>query len=129
MGEAYPDLAANRAFILQVAGSEEERFVSTFQHGMTLFEEEVGRAKASGSATFPGAAAFRLHDTFGFQQQLTEELAEQEGLALDMGEFDRADGGAAPPRAGVARRRARRAARWPRSPRPRGRASRSPTST
>jgi alanyl-tRNA synthetase len=89
MGEAYPDLVANRAFILQVAGSEEERFVSTFQHGMTLFEEEVGRSKASGSATFPGAAAFRLHDTFGFQQQLTQELAEQEGLVLDMGEFDR----------------------------------------
>jgi alanyl-tRNA synthetase len=89
MGEAYPDLVANRAFILQVAGSEEERFVSTFQHGMTLFEEEVGRAKSAGSSTFPGAAAFRLHDTFGFQQQLTQELAEQEGLALDMGEFDR----------------------------------------
>jgi alanyl-tRNA synthetase len=89
MGEAYPELVENRAFIQQVASSEEERFVSTYQHGMTLFEEEVSRAKDSGSGVFPGAAAFRLHDTFGFQQQLTQELAEAEGLALDGDEFDR----------------------------------------
>src|SRR5439155_9743106 len=83
MGEAYPELVENRAFVLQVAESEEDRFVATFQHGMTLFEEEVRKAKDAGSSAFGGAAAFRLHDTFGFQQQLTQELAEAEGLTLD----------------------------------------------
>ncbi len=89
MGEAYPELVENRAFVLQVAESEEERFLGTFQHGMTLFEEEVGRAKSSGSGVFPGEAAFRLHDTFGFQRPLLEELAEAEGLTLDADAFGR----------------------------------------
>jgi alanyl-tRNA synthetase len=87
MGEAYPELVSNRAFILQVASAEEEKFAGTYRHGMTLFEAEVVRAKEAGSTVFPGEAAFRLHDTFGFQDQLTEELAAEEGLTVDADAF------------------------------------------
>jgi alanyl-tRNA synthetase len=89
MGEAYPELVENQAFVVRVAASEEERFVGTFQHGMTLFEEEVRKARALGRGDLPAEAAFRLHDTFGFQQQLTRELAAEEGLSVDTAEFDR----------------------------------------
>lgn len=88
-GRAYPELAANREFALQVAASEEERFGATYRQGIALLEEEIGRAKAAGAQVLPGAAAFRLHDTYGFQEQLTEELAGQEGLSVDVDEFAR----------------------------------------
>ena len=87
MGEAYPELVENRAFIEQVAASEEQRFGATYRQGMALFETEVGRAKAARSATLSGDAAFKLHDTFGFQEQLTIELAAEEGLTVDTDRF------------------------------------------
>ena len=86
---AYPELAANQAFIHQVATSEEEGFARTYRQGMGVFEEEVAKAKASGSAKLSGEAAFRLHDTFGFQEQLTLELAREEGLEVDADGFAR----------------------------------------
>jgi alanyl-tRNA synthetase len=87
MSEAYPELRTNEAFVQQIAASEEEHFLATYRHGMTLFEQEVGSAKSSGTGVFPGEAAFRLHDTFGFQEQLTIELAADEGLAVDTETF------------------------------------------
>jgi alanyl-tRNA synthetase len=89
MAEAYPELKDNEAFVLQVASSEEEHFLGTYRHGMVLFEQEVSKAKDAGTGVFPGGAAFRLHDTFGFQEQLTTELAAEEGLEVDAAEFDR----------------------------------------
>jgi alanyl-tRNA synthetase len=89
MGEAYPELLANQAFVLQVAASEEERFGEAYLHGIALFQEEVGKAKEGGARVFPGEAAFRLHDTFGFQQELTLELAREEGLTVDTDGFAR----------------------------------------
>jgi alanyl-tRNA synthetase len=89
MGQAYPELVSNKAFILQVASAEEEKFADTYRHGMTLFEAEVEKAKEAESAVLPGEAAFRLHDTFGFQEQLTEELAAEEGLTVDSDAFAR----------------------------------------
>jgi alanyl-tRNA synthetase len=87
MGQAYPELESNKAFILQVASSEEERFAGTFRQGMTLFEAEVTKAREQGSKVLSGEAAFRLHDTFGFQEQLTTELAAEEGLHVDTDQF------------------------------------------
>jgi alanyl-tRNA synthetase len=87
MGETYPELVENRAFIDQVAASEEERFGATYRQGITLFENEIGKAKAGGTGRLSGDAAFKLHDTFGFQEQLTIELAAEEGLAVDTDRF------------------------------------------
>jgi alanyl-tRNA synthetase len=89
MGEAYPELRANEAFVRQVAASEEEHFLATYQRGMSLFDQEVSKAKATGTGVLPGDAVFRLHDTFGFQEQLTVELASDEGLAVDTETFAR----------------------------------------
>ncbi|TMK84907.1 MAG: alanine--tRNA ligase [Actinobacteria bacterium] len=89
MGQTYPELRSNKAFILQVAASEEERFAGTYRQGMTLFESEVSKAKGAGSTTLPGAVAFRLHDTYGFPRELTVEAAVEEGLSVDADEFER----------------------------------------
>src|SRR5207247_11158483 len=89
MGDVYPELRANEAFVLQVAASEEERFVATYRQGMTLFEAEVAKAKATGTGVLPGEAAFRLHDTLASQEQLTTELAAEEGLTVDAEAFAR----------------------------------------
>jgi alanyl-tRNA synthetase len=80
-GSAYPELVENRAYILQVAGSEEERFAGTLRQGMTLFEEAVAATPKAGS--LGGDVVFKLHDTFGFPKELTRELVEDVGLTID----------------------------------------------
>jgi alanyl-tRNA synthetase len=89
LGDAYPELVEQRPFILQVAAAEEEHFGATLRQGMVRFEEEVRRAAERGDRKFPGEAAFLYHDTYGFPIELTVELAEEEGLAVDTEAFER----------------------------------------
>jgi len=86
LGDAYPELVENRAYVEQVAASEEERFAGTLRQGMTLFESEVERAKVAG--VLPGDVVFKLHDTFGFPKELTRELVEDAGLSVDEEQFE-----------------------------------------
>jgi alanyl-tRNA synthetase len=85
LSDAYPELVENREYVLQVAGAEEERFRGTLRQGLVLFEDAVARARPSGRLS--GADAFRLHDTHGFQIELTTELAEEQGLEVDLERF------------------------------------------
>jgi alanyl-tRNA synthetase len=88
-GDAYPELVERKAFVLQVASSEEEHFRSTLRQGLVRFEEEVERARATGARTFSGEAAFLYHDTYGFPVELTMELAQEQGLEVDTEAFER----------------------------------------
>jgi alanyl-tRNA synthetase len=88
MGDAYPELVERKPFVLQVASSEEEHFATTLRQGMALFEEQVERLKATGERRFPGDAAFRYHDTYGFPIEMTVELAEEQGLQVDTATFE-----------------------------------------
>ncbi|HEY3264864.1 MAG TPA: alanine--tRNA ligase [Actinomycetota bacterium] len=83
-GDAYPELIENRAYVEQVAASEEERFAGTLRQGMALFESESAGARGRLS----GDVVFKLHDTFGFPRELTAELAIEAGLELDEARFD-----------------------------------------
>ena len=85
MGDVYPELRENQAFVLQVASSEEERFSSTLRQGMQIFERALESTSAGG--TFPGDETFKLFDTFGFPPQLTEELVAESGRSIDMDRF------------------------------------------
>ncbi len=85
-GDAYPELVENRAYVEQVAASEEERFAGTLRQGMSLLESEVERARTGGM--LPGEVVFKLHDTFGFPRELTRELAMDAGLELDEERFE-----------------------------------------
>jgi alanyl-tRNA synthetase len=83
-GAAYPELVENRAYVEQVAMSEEERFAGTLRQGMALFEAESRPA----SGRLSGDVVFKLHDTFGFPRELTAELAAESGLEVDEERFD-----------------------------------------
>jgi alanyl-tRNA synthetase len=85
MGEAYPELHAKRDFVIEMAEREEQRFRRTLSSGHQLLDEELARLGAG--ATFPGSTAFKLHDTFGFPRELTEEILAEKGIALDLEEF------------------------------------------
>jgi alanyl-tRNA synthetase len=81
MGGAYPELRKRRDEIRQVLRDEEERFSETLARGLRLFEEV-----ATGDG-ISGEDAFRLHDTYGFPLELTEELALERGLPVDVDGF------------------------------------------
>ena len=85
-GDVYPDLVENRAYIEQVAMSEEERFAGTLRQGMALFDTQVERADPG--SRIPGDVVFKLHDTFGFPKELTSELAQDAGLEIDDERFE-----------------------------------------
>jgi alanyl-tRNA synthetase len=84
-GDAYPELRENRAYVEQVAASEEERFAGTLRQGLALFGSE---ASSASSGLLSGDVVFKLHDTFGFPKELTAELAEDAGLELDLDRFE-----------------------------------------
>ena len=88
-GDAYPELVERKAFVRQVAASEEEHFGTTLRQGMTMFEDEVQRLRTAKEKEFPGEAAFLYHDTFGFPIEMTVELAEEQGLQVDEDSFAR----------------------------------------
>jgi len=85
-GHVYPELVENRAYVEQVASSEEGRFAGTLRQGMTLFETAI--EEASGAERLPGDVVFKLHDTFGFPKELTSELAAEAGLEIDDERFE-----------------------------------------
>ena len=87
MAEAYPELGDKQDAITEMASREEERFRRTLESGHQLLDEEL--AGMGAGAVFPGATAFKLHDTYGFPRELTEEILAERGLQLDIEEFER----------------------------------------
>ena len=89
MGDVYPEITEKQEHIKNVIKTEEESFGRTLDSGLMLFDEVVRRTKSSGNKTVPGEEVFRLYDTYGFPVDLTEVMAEEQGLTLDMDGFDR----------------------------------------
>jgi alanyl-tRNA synthetase len=84
MGDAYPEIRAKAAYVADVTRQEEERFLDTIEGGLKRLEELV----ASGARTITGAEAFKLYDTFGFPIDLTEIIAGERGLTVDLPGFE-----------------------------------------
>jgi alanyl-tRNA synthetase len=89
MKASYPELESGFSRISQIAATEEEAFRRTLASGTTILDVAVRDAKASGRTVLAGAQAFALHDTYGFPIDLTLEMAGEQGLAVDEGEFRR----------------------------------------
>ena len=85
MGNAYPDVAKNRDFVVNVIGKEEERFRHTLKNGLSILDAELD---GDSSESLSGATAFLLHDTYGFPLELTQEIAGERGVAVDQAGFD-----------------------------------------
>jgi alanyl-tRNA synthetase len=86
MGDAYPALPVARDGIVEMAEREERRFRRTLESGYSLLDDALDEA-AEGE-TLSGAVAFKLHDTYGFPVELTDEIAAERGVVLDRAEFD-----------------------------------------
>jgi alanyl-tRNA synthetase len=92
MGDAYPELVGQRAFIQSAAGQEEERFAQTLTAGIQRLEELIDSVQKASRAVLSGDDVFRLYDTFGFPIEMTRDVARERGLAVDEEEFRRAMG-------------------------------------
>ena len=90
MGEAYPELTARKDVIADVVQQEEVRFRETIDRGLKMLDEEVGRLKTGGGTVISGDAVFKLYDTYGFPMDLTEVIARERDLTIDVGAYERA---------------------------------------
>jgi len=88
MEDAYPEIKQNHAFIVRVLKGEEERFLETLNIGMRLYEEIADDLKSKGLNIIPGSLIYKLYDTYGFPVDITREMAEDDGLSLDMAGFE-----------------------------------------
>lgn len=88
MKAAYPEVARDYAKIEQLALGEEETFLRTLAAGTSILDVAVASTKQSGRAELAGDTAFLLHDTYGFPIELTLEMADEAGLAVDRVAFD-----------------------------------------
>jgi alanyl-tRNA synthetase len=115
LGDAYPEVQENRAYVTELASAEEEQFRSILPRNEALVEETITEVRQAAPQVvgpkplqvkakmyapqvlgagekarlvFPGDKAFELHDTRGFPIELTRELADEKGLEVDMGRFE-----------------------------------------
>ncbi|MGL5009940.1 MAG: alanine--tRNA ligase-related protein, partial [Paracoccaceae bacterium] len=88
MGQAYPELARGQATIEETLRLEETRFRQTLDRGLRLLDDELARLPEGGD--LPGAAAFKLYDTYGFPLDLTQDALREKGRAVDVAGFDAA---------------------------------------
>lgn len=87
MNDTYPEIKNNHPFIVRVLKGEEERFLETLNVGMRLYEEIVEEIKSEGMNIIPGNLIYKLYDTYGFPIDITREMAEDDGLGVDIDGF------------------------------------------
>lgn len=87
MAGAYPELRNKHSLIEETLKAEETQFQATLSHGMKIFDAEI---EALNNKTIPGALAFKLYDTYGFPLDLTEDLAKEKGMIVDVKAFNHA---------------------------------------
>jgi alanyl-tRNA synthetase len=85
MGGAYPELHKASTHVDKVLLQEEQRFAETLEQGMGLLETAIKQLKGT---TIPGETIFKLYDTYGFPADLTNDIARERGLTLDMQGFE-----------------------------------------
>jgi alanyl-tRNA synthetase len=93
MGDAYPELLARRDLIATVTEQEETRFRETLDRGLKILEEEIARIEGTAASSprgISGAAVFKLYDTYGFPPDLTQVIAEEHGLPVDLAGYEEA---------------------------------------
>ena len=83
MGDAYPELIAQKTLIEKVIKEEEESFLRTLETGIRLLDKQMEQHKKDNKLTLEGTTAFQLNDTFGFPLDLTELILRENGMTVD----------------------------------------------
>lgn len=86
MGDVFPEIVHQQALIERIIKAEEESFLATLERGLLRFEDAASRAEGG---MVQGTDAFELYDTFGFPLDLTQLLARERGLHVDLNEYER----------------------------------------
>lgn len=88
MEGAYPYLSEKKDYIKKIVLIEEEKFSKTLDQGMKLVGDELEELKARGENKLDAEIVFKLHDTYGFPYELTEEICEEKGIEISREEYD-----------------------------------------
>ena len=88
MGDAYPELIAQKDLIEKVIKEEEDSFLRTLETGIKLLDKQIQEAKAAKKTRLNGADAFVLYDTYGFPLDLTELILREHAMEVDKAAFD-----------------------------------------
>ncbi len=88
MGNSFPEIKQQAEHVALVIKSEEESFGETLDRGIELFEKVAEKVKTSGRTVIPGVEVFKLYDTYGFPVDMTEVMAREVNLGLDMTGFE-----------------------------------------
>lgn len=88
MGDAYPELKAQRELITRVIKEEEDSFLRTLDKGISMLNNAMDEMRAAGKKELDGAQAFKLFDTYGFPLDLTELICRENGFSVDEKRFD-----------------------------------------
>lgn len=86
MGRAYPELKEKQQQIAKVLLGEEEQFAKTLDKGMAILEDSLAQLQG---CEIPGETVFTLYDTYGFPVDLTNDIARERELTLDMPGYER----------------------------------------
>jgi alanyl-tRNA synthetase len=90
MGSQYPELERRKELISSVAQGEEQRFRETIERGLKMLEQAIDGVRGSGGAVLDGETAFKLYDTYGFPLDLTEVIAQERGVGVDVRAYEKA---------------------------------------
>lgn len=104
MGDAFPEVKEKHQYVSMVIKAEEESFNNTLDRGIEIFEKLVENLAEAKQSEIPGEAAFKLYDTYGFPLDLTELMAREKGLTVDLAGFEK--------EMEAQRQRAREAGKW-----------------
>ena len=85
---SYPEMTDKKDYILSIIDVEENRFNETIDKGLGKLQQHIEDLKNECKTQLSGAAAFELHDTFGFPLDLTRDILEEEGLTVDEIQYD-----------------------------------------
>ena len=88
LGEAFPEIRERAEYVATVIQSEEAGFGRTLDRGLEIFNTAASRTAETKTKTLSGDDAFQLYDTFGFPPDLTQLLAREKGLNVDVERFD-----------------------------------------
>ncbi len=89
MGGQFPELKAQQGLIEKVIEEEESSFLRTLATGINLLDGVISRTKGEGKELISGKDAFELYDTFGFPIDLTELIAREQGVGVDLAAFEK----------------------------------------
>ena len=89
MGDQFPELRAQQTLIEKVISEEENSFLRTLATGINLLDDVIRRAKAEGKSQISGRDAFLLYDTYGFPIDLTDLIAHEQGVEVDLPAFEK----------------------------------------